>query len=230
MSYDLDIRSDARYSKALPVTELAAIVAALPGVTKLASTQFVFDRMAAGIYVNLELVDETSAEGSQGAQPEKVNSVGVMVPYPFLEKSGPVALEMAFQIAEKTGWSVFDPQGDCELTRATSGQGLRLQQASKVVAGSVLERAADADASFGELFHQEMWNHSLAGAASVFIAVAVASIWYMLINDWPRARFDSYLPWTLAIGGLLCLWLKGLAQAYLRLRGLRRSAGNEQKA
>ena len=69
-------------------------------------------------------------------------------------KTGPVALEMTFQIAEACGWSVYDPQGSC--TSASS-----------------------------------------------------------------RARkFGRYLPWTVTIGGVLGLWLKGLVQAYIRRRRL----------
>lgn len=209
MSYDLDVRSDARYSKALPAVDMAAIVGALPGVTRLDATEFVLDQMDAGIHVSIDLTDE---------RPDSVNSVGLSVPYPFLDKSGPVALEMAFQIAEKCGWSVYDPQGDCVLTRETSGKGLKLQQSSGAVARTALERAAQDEAAIGELFGQEMWNHSLVSVVLVFGGVTAAAVWFMFWMEWPREDFGRYLPFVVAIGGVACLWLKGFAQAYIRRR------------
>jgi hypothetical protein len=94
---------------------------------------------------------------------------------------------------------------------------MRQQESAGAVASSVLERAAAAEASLLELFFQEMWNHSLVVAAASFVAVAAASIWLMFTLEWPKERFETYLPWSVTLGGLAVLWLKGLAQAYLRL-------------
>jgi hypothetical protein len=218
VSYDLDVRSDARYSRALPVAEMAAIVAALPGVTRLTATSFALDQLAAGIHVHVHLVNETGEEDSPDGEPDTVNSVALSVPYPLLGKTGPIALEMAFQIAEKCGWSVYDPQGERDVTRETVGQGLQIQQSSGAAARSALERAARDRASLADLFGQEMWHHSLVAVVAVFGGVASASIWFMVNRDWPREEFGRYLPWTVTIGGLACLWLKGLAQAYVRFR------------
>lgn len=92
----------------------------------------------------------------------------------------------------------------------------------EVRANSVLERAAAAEASLGELFSQEMWNHSLFAGTTAFLVAATAAIGLMFTLEWPKERFDTMLPWTVALGGLAVLWLKGLVQAGLRLRRIRR--------
>ena len=60
------------------------------------------------------------------------------------------------------GWSVYDPQGDCDLTRETAGSlGQVLAQEGN---NDVLERAVAAAPSLGEMFGQEMWGRpALAG-------------------------------------------------------------------
>jgi hypothetical protein len=200
---------------------MASIIAAMPGVTRTGHKSFVLDRSSAGIHVNVDLAYESGEEEDPITEPDEVNSAGLMVPYPFLDKSGPVALEMAFQIAERLGWSVFDPQGDCELSREASAQAMKLQESGAAAARRVLERAAAAEPSLAELFNQELWNHSLMVAATSFVAVAAASIWVMFTLEWPKERFEKYLPWSVTLGGLAVLWLKGFVQAYLRVRRLR---------
>ena len=224
MSYNLDVRADADYSQAVPLLQIAAIIEHLPGVTRTAQTAFVLDRLSAGIHVNLDLAYECEQDEASSPRPDEINSVGLSVPYPLLEKSGPVALELAFQIAEKLGWSVFDPQGDCEVSRESSGRAQELQESSGAAARNVLERAAAGEASLGELLSQEMWNHSLVVGVASFLFAASVSIWLMFTLEWPKARFDKYLPWTVTVGGLAVLWIKGLAQAYFRLRRTRQVA------
>jgi hypothetical protein len=221
MSHDLEVRADASYSRAVPLPQMVSIIESLPGVTKTGPRSFVLDRLSVGIHVNVDVGYDFGEDEDSITEPDEVNAAGLSVPYPLLDKSGPVALEMAFQIAEKLAWSVYDPQGDCDLSRESSGQALRLQQSSGMAAKSVLERAAAAEASLGELFNQEMWNHSLVVGATAFVVVAVASIWLMFSLEWPKERFEKYLPWSVTVGGLLVLWLKSLVQAYLRLRRIR---------
>jgi hypothetical protein len=228
MSYDLDVCSDAQYSKALPVAEMASIVGALPGVTRLAPTQFVLDRRAAGIHVNIDLVHETGSQESTGGGADRVNSVALTVPYPLLEKSGAAALEVAFQIAERCGWQVYDPQGDSVLTRESSGKALELQQASGAAARTVMDRAANAKPSFGDLFGQEQWNHSLVAVVLSFAGAAAAAIAFMFQAGLPVKGSDRFFAWTLTLGGLACLWLKSAVQTYVRLRRLRRDVGRRE--
>ena len=221
LSYDLDVRADAEYSRAVPLAEMASFVQSLPGVTAIGPRSFVLDRHDAGIYVNIVLVHQSGEEEDPVPEPDDVNSAGLHVSYSLLAKSGPVALEMAFQIAEKLGWRVWDPQGDCDVSRETAAGAHRLQESSGAAARTVLERAAAAEASMGELFFQEMWNHGRAAGAGAFVAAAVASIWLMYTLEWPEERFEKYLPWGVTLGGLGMLWLKAFAQAYMRLRRLR---------
>ena len=202
MSYDLDVRADQGYSRAVRMPHVASIISSLPGVTRTGPTSFVLDRLPAGIHVNLDLVHQSAQDEDATPESDEINSVGLSVPYPLLEASGPVALEMAFRIAEALGWSVYDPQGDCEVSRESSGQALELQESSGAAARTVLERAAAAEASLGELFSQEMWNHGLIAGVMSFLGVAAASIWLMLTLEWPKERFDKYLPWSLTLGGL----------------------------
>jgi len=223
MSYDLEVRADAEYSKAVPLAEVTSVVESFPGVKRTGPLSFVLDRLSAGIHVNLGFAYESSEENDSSDEPSEVNSATLLVPYPFLAKSGPVALEMALRIAETLGWSVYDPQGDCEVSRESSAEALKLQASAGGTARDVLERAAAAEASLGELFHQEMWNHGLVAAASAFVAAAAASIWLMFDWEWPAERFEKYLPWTVTLGGLGILWLKSLVKSYLRLRRLRQA-------
>lgn len=218
MSYDLDVRADARYSRALPVADVAAFVAGLPGVTRLTPTSFAFNRLDTGMHVHVHLVHETGEEDSADDEPESINSVALSVPYPLLGKTGPVALEMAFQIAEKCGWSVYDPQGECDLTRETAGQGLKFQQSSGAAARSALGRAATADASVGDLFMQEMWNHAIVSVVACVVLAATATGWVLLALDRPRDDFNRYMPWGVAVGAVVLMWMKGFAQAIMRRR------------
>jgi hypothetical protein len=138
VSYDLDVRSDAQYSKAVPLAEMTAIVGALPGITRVTPTFYVLERLADGIHVNIELANQSGEAARRPA--DRINSVGLLVPYPMLEKSGPLAIELALEIARTCGWSVYDPQSDREITRATLKDAIESQKSSGASARAVLAR------------------------------------------------------------------------------------------
>ncbi len=225
MSYDLDVRSDPEYSKAAPLSEVSAIVGALPGITRVTPTFYVLDHQADGIHVNIELANESGRAARSPDDP--INSVGLLVPYPMLERSGPLALEMAFAIAEKCGWSVYDPQTDCDVTRATVREALESQKLSGESARDVLARVASEEGrgpavpALGELFNRELWNHSFWVMVASFVIAATAATWFMVVRGWPSEDFGRYLPWMIAIGGVSLLWIKALAVAYLERRRLK---------
>jgi hypothetical protein len=221
VSYDLEVRSDAEYSRAVPDPEMAAVVESLPGVTRTGQTSFVLDRLGAGIFVNIDLFFEAGEDEPPAGEHHQVNSAALSVAYPLLDKTGPVALEMAFQIAERLGWSVYDPQGDCDLTRESSASALALQASAGSAAQDVLARVASEEPSLGSLFLEEMWNHKLLGAAGAFVAAASAALWLVFSLGWTEERFDKYGPWVMTVGGVGGLWLKSLGQALLRRRRAR---------
>jgi hypothetical protein len=216
MSYDLEVRSDGGYSRTVPLGRMVSLLRALPGVAQTGPTSFVLDRAEAGIHLNIDV-----GHGSEDLRPpavsdDPVSLAALLVPYAYLGKTAPVALEMAFRIAEALDWSVYDPQGDHVVTR----QDVDLMSATGAD-DDVLERAASARASLGELFGQEMWNHGSLAAIGTFVAVAVVGIALLVAWGWSREQFDRYFVWVLIVGGLGILWLKGLAQAYLRWHRVR---------
>lgn len=221
MSYDLEVRPDANYSKSVSLEKAASIVSGFAGVVRTGPRSFTLDRSPSGIQLTIDLGYELGTEEEAISDHHQVNCVALLVPYPFLTKSGAVALEMAVDIAERLGWSVYDPQGDCIVTRDSLPDALQLQRSSGAAADAVLEKAAAEAVSLGELFVQEMWNHGLVAAAMTFVGVAIVLIWAMLDADWPLERIGKYLPFAAAVGGLGGLWLKGFVQAYVRFRRLR---------
>jgi hypothetical protein len=211
MSYDLEVRSDADHSRTVPLGRMASVVRSLPGVAQTGPTSFVLDRVEAGIHLNIDVGHGSEDERPPAAGDDPVSLAALLVPYAFLDRTAPVALEMAFRIAEELGWSVYDPQGDHVLTR----QDADLTPATGT-GDDLLERAASAPASLGALFEQEMWNHGSLAAVGIFVAVAVGGIALLIAWGWSREQFDRYFVWVLIVGALGLLWLKGLAQAYRR--------------
>jgi hypothetical protein len=218
MSYDLEVRSDAEYSRTVPLARMASLVSGLPGVAQTGPTSFVLDRAGAGIHLNIDVGHADHARPA-AAGDDPVSLAALLVPYAFLAKSAPVAVEMAFRIAEALGWSVYDPQAERVLTRADAD--LTPRQGPD---DDVLERAASAPASLGELFGQEMWNHGTLPAVGIFVAVAAGAIVSLVAWGWSREQFDRYFVWVLIGGALGLLWLKGFLQAYRRWRRLRAPA------
>ncbi len=222
MSYDLQVRSKPAYAKGVPLEVMASLVVTLPGVTRMGSTAFVLDRRDAGLHFSIDVGHETKDNDEAWTEsPEFVNSALIAVPYPFLDKAGPVAMETALQLAEQLNWSVFDLQTDCEVSRNSLPAALRLQQAAGDTVRQVLDRAVATDVTLGELFTQEMWNHRLWSAATCFVLTTVAVGWLALEAELSRQQINRYMPWAVAIGGVLLMWLKGLVQAVMRLRRVR---------
>jgi hypothetical protein len=226
VSYDLQVRSKPVYGKGVPLEVMASLVVTLPGVTRMGSTAFVLDRRDAGLHFSIDVGHETKDDDEAWTEsPEFVNSALFAVPYPFLDTAGPLALETALQLAEQLNWSVFDLQTDCEVCRDSLPAALRLQQAAGDTARQVLERAVATDVTLGELFTQEMWNHRLWSAAACFVLATVAAGWLAIEAELPSQQINRYMPWAIAIGGFLLMWLKGLVQAVMRLRSERGRGG-----
>ena len=225
MSYDLEVRSRPPHSKGVPRERLASFLASLPGVVRTDLTSFALDRRDSGVALSIDIGHQTAADDEPiNPSPEFVNYALFLIPYPLLDKTGPVALQMAFELAEELDWSVYDLQAECELSRDALPDALCLQRAGGQVAREVLERAVAADLSLGELFMQEMWNHRLVSAAGCVVLAAIGSAWLLLTLERPREDFERYMPWGMSIGALILMWVKGLAQAVLLRRRLRRQA------
>lgn len=222
MSYDLEVRSRPPYGKGVPRETVAAFLLSLAGVVRVDPTSFGFDRVDSGVTFSIDIGHQTRDGDEPSTQsPEFVNYGVVMVPYPLLDKAGPVALEMAFQLAEELGWSVYDLQAERELARDSLPDALRVQKASGETARQVLERAAAKELTLGELFTQEMWNHRLLSIVGCAFLATVATGWLLFTFERPREDFDRYMPWGVSVGTVVLMWLKGLAQAVMRHRRLR---------
>jgi len=220
MSYDLEVRSDAHYSRRVSLDEARAIVEKLPGLHESGSAAYVLDRPDAGLHVVVDLCEGDEVDDVE-APPSEISQFAFTVAYPFLSRSGPVALEMAFQVAEALGWTVFDPQADAEATRASQSQALRWQGNAGSTARLVLERAVTAAPPVGEILRQELRNHRLLGAGASFVVAAVAAAWVLLSLGLPKPQFDTYFPLAASLGGLLVMGLKGALQAGIRLLRVR---------
>ena len=221
MSYDLEVRSRPPYGKGVPCEAVASFLVSLPGVVRADLTGFAIDRVDSGVALSIDIGHQTPDDEESSTQsPEFVNYAAFMVPYPFLDKAGPVALEMAFQVADEFGWSVYDLQAERELTRDSLPDALRLQKAYGETARQVLERAAADEPTLGELFMQEMWNHRLVAAVGCAVVATIATGWLLFTFERPREDFDRYMPWGVSVGTLALMWMKGFARAVIRYRQL----------
>jgi hypothetical protein len=225
VSYDLEVRSRPPHSRGVPRETFASFLASLPGVVRTDLTSFELDRRDSGVALSIDIGHQTADDDEPSTRsPEFVNYALFLLPYPFLDKTGPVALQMAFELAEELDWSVHDLQAERELSRDSLPDALRLQRAHGQVAREVLERAVAADLSLGELFMQEMWNHTLVSMAGCVVLAAIGSGWLLLTLERPMKDFDRYMPWGVSIGAVILMWVKGLAQAVVLRRRLRRQA------
>lgn len=225
MSYDLEVRSRPAHSRGVPRETLASFLASLPGVVRTDLTSFALDRPESGVALSIDIGHQADADDeSSTPSPEFVNFALFLVPYPFLDKTGPVALHMAFELAKELDWSVHDLQAERELSPDSLPDALRLQKAHGQSAREVLERALAADVSLGQLFMQEMWNHSLVSMTGCVVLAAIGSAGLLLALERPMEDFDRIMPWGLSIGAVLLMWVKGLVQAVLIRRRLRRQA------
>jgi hypothetical protein len=212
MSYDLEVRGDQVASASALLEDVAAIAGAVPGMQRRGRTSFVLHRSETGVHVNLDLGYQSGGD-ADGVVVDEVNVASLQVPYQFLEESGSIAVALAFQIADRFGWRVFDPQRDTTLFR----DDVVHASAARSVPGPAM-------LSLMELFQQEMWNHSLFGVAGLLLAVVAIAAWTMIALAWPRERLEAAVPWVLSLGGVAALWLKGIVQAALRYRNMRRHA------
>ena len=104
MSYDLEVRADARYFA------FGAAVYAWPRYASSrcpasrgpARTRSSSDRADAGIHLNIDLAHDADGEGSPRLGRHPVTLAALTVPYAFLGKTAPVALEMALRIADES--------------------------------------------------------------------------------------------------------------------------------
>jgi hypothetical protein len=219
MSYDLEVRPRARFGSGVPRETVASFLLSLPGVVRTNLTSFALDRPSSGVTFSIDIGQQTGEDDEPGAPaPESVNYVAFLVPYPSLDMSGPVAVEMAVQLAEKLDWSVYDLQAEREVSRDTLPDTLRLQKSHGGAAREVLERAVAAELSLGELFMQEMWNHKLIAMVACVVLAVIGTAWFLLALDRPRDDFSRYMPWGVAVGAVVLMWIKGLAQAVVRHR------------
>jgi len=225
VSYDFEVRSRSGDGSSVPRETVASYLLRSPGVIRADLTSFGLDRLGSGLTFSIDIGHQTGDDEEPSAQaPEFVNYALFLVPYPFLDKSGPVALEMAFQLADELDWSVYDLQGDCELSRDALPDALRLMKSYGHTAQEVRERAQAVEMSLGELFMQEMWNHKLVSAAACVVLAAVGSGWLLLTLERPRDDFDRYMPWGVSVGAVALMWIKGFAQAVVRHHRLRGGA------
>ncbi len=220
MSYDLDVRSRPDDDDRIAFSEAHAAVAALPGVVGSGPAVFLLDRPDSGINLTSDLYDETEDEDLDQA-PRQVSVAAFSIPYGFLENTYPVAVRMALEFGDKFDWVVRDLQSNQVVTKDSA---LKPMESAREVAAVILAKADAAGASVGELFQQEMWNHSLPAASLVFLFVSAIAVWVMVGWGWSEDRIGPYMALTVGVGGVALLYLKGLAQAYLRkLRSERRS-------
>jgi hypothetical protein len=211
MSYDLDVRPAASH-QSLPFQEVASVVEAMPGFVQAGPATFVLDRRESGVHLTIDLCAEGEDEAI-GQAPAQINVVSLTIPYPFLDKTHQVGVTIAFELADTFGWEVHDCQSDQTLTKDTA---FKAVEGAREAAAAVLAKVDTTEKTLGELFRQEMWNHSLPAAAFLLLSVAGGSVWLMIRWGWSEEDFGRYLPWIVAVGGVAALYAKGLIQALFR--------------
>jgi hypothetical protein len=110
MSYDLEIRSDDRYSESKPVDEVRRAIAATADVSPNVPDGFMIDRTEAGIWISMD-VSFAGADGDRvDPPPPDRNVVDMYVPAAHFDRSQSHLFTVAAEIARRLGWRVYDPQ------------------------------------------------------------------------------------------------------------------------
>jgi hypothetical protein len=142
VSYDLEVRSDDRYSQSVPKSRVLEHLHAL-GARPTSSGDFLlYGDAESGQRIEIDLGHEGSDEG------EAVNYVGLGVPYAFLSATGSRVLDVAFDIAARLQWRVYDPQVGRYIGETDRESALAVQSAGSRACDQVADIGARAERGF----------------------------------------------------------------------------------
>ena len=137
MSYDLEVRSDDRYSQSVPKSLVLEHLHAL-GARPTSSEDFLlYGDTESGQRIEIDLGREGGDEGHE------VHYVGLGVPYAFLSATGSRVLDIAFGIAARLQWRVYDPQAGRYIGEAAT-EGADADRVQVRAAGQLADTRAKA--------------------------------------------------------------------------------------
>lgn len=163
MSYDLDIRADDGCTKTVAEQALRNfLIRSIPGLLPDGSNCLIYEP-SAGTQFQVYLV-RSKTDSSQ------VESVGICIPYPSIERIVPDATDICFTIAAWLGWQVYDPQVGRYVTR---NEFLKNSHEHATVAAAVTERY---QRPWVRDFNDHTYRTLTNGRAMVFIAVVSGGV------------------------------------------------------
>jgi hypothetical protein len=125
MSYDLEIRSDAAYSKRTDRRALCSFIRALPHIHTFRGNCCSFEDPQRDLYmeIDLELIDEhgdpvgEKRAGTAAADERSVNCIQLHIPYAYMhgDQRDQEYFDIGYQIAHYLDWQLYDPQRDSYL-------------------------------------------------------------------------------------------------------------------
>jgi hypothetical protein len=149
VSYDLEVRSDDRYSRSVPKSQVLEHLHGL-GARPTGSGDFLlYSDPDRGHRIEIDL----GAEGSDEEQ--EVNYVGLGVPYALLNTTGPRALDIAFDVASRLEWRVYDPQVGRYIAEEDRQSALATQTAGVRAVDQIADTSALVERGFwGRVFER----------------------------------------------------------------------------
>lgn len=201
MSYDLEIRSDDEYSRAVQRDQVIQILEEF-GSRRQMDDYLVFEDSARKQHIEIDL-GASDAEAKPVAG-DMVNFVGLGVPYPYLEASGPKALEIAFGVAARLGWRVFDPQADSYLQESDAAVAKHAQATALSAFDQLSENLDKQHRSFfarvlDRFMRQTVFSISVAVLAGITIAAYAATTTGQERRSNPRPFVGAVLAGTVAL-------------------------------
>lgn len=142
MSYDLEVRSDDRYSQSVPKNRVLGYLHALSAQLTDSGDFLLYSDPETGHRIEIDLGHEG---GDQG---EAINYVGLGVPYAFLSATGSTVLDIAFDIASRLQWRVYDPQVGKYIGEADRESALAAQSAGARAADQITTNDAKVEPGF----------------------------------------------------------------------------------
>jgi hypothetical protein len=102
MSYDLEVRSDDRYSQSKP-SELATTLLRKLGAQVGNDGSAIYQDENRGHTIEIDFGDDGPGKGT-------ITFIGFGLPYAYAATGGSTLMELAFAVAADFGWRVYDPQ------------------------------------------------------------------------------------------------------------------------
>lgn len=142
-NYTLQLRQDARFSRAAEREALLKHLLRIPGVESVAADLYVFGEADEHGRMELELFvrrdgDRVAATEVTDLENARCDELEVRIPRAHVHANGPRVFALVFMVAEWAKWEVFDPQIESVLQKEAVLSGLvAMRQAQREAEGKV---------------------------------------------------------------------------------------------